>query len=146
MHQPSALILLFSILSKEILIATWTCGNNYLFIYLLHGAEYFLRSVFQLVREFPAFYGTRKFITTFTSVRHLSLSSASSIQSMSPTSHVLKIHLNIILPSKLGSSKWSLSLRFPHQKPLYASPLAPKCYMSRPSHSSLFDLPNNIVV
>ena len=28
----------------------------------------------QLVKKFPAFYGTRRFITAFTSVRHLSLS------------------------------------------------------------------------
>ena len=28
----------------------------------------------QLVEKFPAFYGTRRFITTFTSARHLSLS------------------------------------------------------------------------
>jgi len=28
----------------------------------------------QLVKKFPTFYGTRKFITAFTSVRHLSLS------------------------------------------------------------------------
>jgi len=38
-----------------------------------------------------------------------------------PTSHFLKIHLNIIFPSKPGSPKWSLSLRFPLQKPEYAS-------------------------
>jgi len=28
---------------------------------------------FQLVKKFPAFYGTRRFITAFTSARHLSL-------------------------------------------------------------------------
>jgi hypothetical protein len=29
---------------------------------------------FQLVKKFPTFYGTRRFITTFTSARYLSLS------------------------------------------------------------------------
>jgi len=29
---------------------------------------------FKLVKKFPAFYGTQKFITAFTSARHLSLS------------------------------------------------------------------------
>jgi hypothetical protein len=31
-------------------------------------------SVFQLVKKFPAIFGTRKFITAITSARHLSLS------------------------------------------------------------------------
>jgi len=38
----------------------------------------------QLVMKFPAFYGTRRFITSFTSARHLYLSRASSIQSIPP--------------------------------------------------------------
>ena len=60
-----------------------------------------------------------------------------------PTSHFLKIHLNIILPSTPGSPKWSLSLRFPHQTPVYATPLPHTRYMPRPSHSSRFYHPNN---
>ena len=39
---------------------------------------------FQPVKKFPAFYGTRRFITTFTSARLLSLSWASSIQNITP--------------------------------------------------------------
>jgi len=46
-----------------------------------------------------------------------------------PPSQFLKIYLNIILPSKRGSSMWSLFLRFPHQNPAYTSPLPYPCYM-----------------
>jgi hypothetical protein len=58
----------------------------------------------------------------------------------------LKTHLNIILPSKPGSPKRSLFLRFPHQNPLYvyACPLSHTRYMPHLSHSTRFDHPNNI--
>ena len=64
--------------------------------------------------------------------------------SLHPTSHFQKIHLNIILPSTPGYPKWSLSLRFPHQNPVYASPIPHTRYMIRPSHSAPFYHPNNI--
>jgi len=56
----------------------------------------------------------------------------------SPHSHI-PIHLNIILPSKPGSPKWTLSFKFPNQNTLYASPLPHTRYMSHQSHSSRFD-------
>jgi len=61
-----------------------------------------------------------------------------------PTSHFLKIHLHVILPSMTGCRKWSLSLKFPHQNPVYASPLPYTRYIPRPSQSSRFDHPKNI--
>ena len=62
---------------------------------------------FQVVKKFPAFYGTRRFITAFTSTRHLSLSWASSIQSIPvhPTSWrsilILCSHLRLGFPNDL---------------------------------------------
>ena len=64
----------------------------------------------QLVKKCPAFHRTRKFITALTSVRHLSLSWASPIQSIypHPTSWrsilILSTHLHLGLPSGLFPS------------------------------------------
>ena len=75
----------------------------------------------QLVKKFPAFHGIRRFITALTSVRHLSLSWASPIQSIypHPTSWryilILSTHLRLRLTSGL------LPLQFPHQDPIHPS-------------------------
>ena len=86
----------------------------------------------QLVNKFPAFYGTLRFITAFTSARHLTLSWASSIQSIS---HILKIHLNIIVPSAPGFSKWSLIRDIRLHLYLYVFIMPqPDCFSKRPKH------------
>jgi hypothetical protein len=66
----------------------------------------------QLVKKFPAFHGTRRFITALTSVRHLSLSWASPIQSIYPhptswRSILISAHLRLGLPS--GADKYTAS-------------------------------------
>ena len=55
-------------------------------------------------------------------------------------SHLLKMHLNMILPSTPGSSKWFLSLRFSHQNPVYTSLLPRRA--TCPAHLIIFDLVN----
>ena len=60
-----------------------------------------------------------------------------------PTSHLLKIHPNIIHPSTPISPQWSLSLRFPHQDPINSPLLTHTRHMPSPSHSSRFYHPHN---
>ena len=51
-------------------------SNEHMNTYLLHGAEPFLRSWLdlKLVKKFPTLYGTRKFVTVFTSATYVFLS------------------------------------------------------------------------
>jgi hypothetical protein len=66
----------------------------------------------QLVKKFPAFYGTRGFITAFTNTHHMSLSLASSIQYIStyPVSWrsalILSSLLRLGLPSLPHHTVW----------------------------------------
>ena len=76
------------------------------------------RSCLQLVKKFPAFYGNWRFLTAFTSARHLSLSWASSIQSTPPHPNswisilILSSHLCLGLPSCLFSSSFPTKTLF----------------------------------
>ena len=87
----------------------------------------------QLVKKFPAYYRTRKFLTALTSERHLPLSWASSTQSTHPHSTsrrsilILSSHLRLGLPSFLLPSCF-------HTKPLYTLLPPHTRYMPRPSH------------
>ena len=99
---------------------------------------------FRLVKKFPAFHGTPKVHYRI----HKCPPPVSVLSQLdlvhTPTFHFMKIHLNINRPSTPGSRKCSLSLRFPHQNPVYVSPLTHTRYMPRPSHSSRFYHPKNI--
>ena len=82
----------------------------------------------QLVKKFPAFYGTRRFITALTNLRHPSLSWASPIQSiyLHPTSCrsilILSTHLHVGLPSGLFLSGFpTKTLYTPLSSPIRAT-------------------------
>ena len=87
----------------------------------------------QLVKKFPAFYGTRKFITALTSIHHLSLCWASPIQSTHPhptswrSIPILSIHLRQGLPSGLFPSGFPTKTLYapsPHPYAPHAQPIS----------------------
>jgi hypothetical protein len=90
----------------------------------------------QLVKKLPTFYGTRMFIATFTSARHLSLCWSISVHSMPSYSTSWRV---IIILSSLYNWVFQ-AVSFPQVSQLIlcmhlSSPHT--CYMPCPSHSSL---------
>jgi len=86
-----------------------------------------------LVKKFPAFYGTRRFITVCTTARHWSLSRPWLLSLCFP-----KV---LITPR---TSEWSLPFRYSAENLVYISHFSHACYMPNLSHHRWCIHPNNI--
>ena len=100
----------------------------------------------QLLKKFPKFHGTQRFITALTSVRHLSLSWANPIESIYPHSTswrsvlILSTHLRLGFPSGLLPYGFPTKTLYtpsphsyaPHDQPIsFLSILSPAQYWMR---------------
>ena len=92
----------------------------------------------KLLRKFPAYHGTRIFITAFTTAHLCPI-----LSQMNPNQlyfNYFNYYFNIIL----GNRSDFFPFRFPRQNSIFNSLLLHACHMPRPSHSPLFRHPNNI--
>jgi hypothetical protein len=108
----------------------WSCQLQFKPTYLLHGAESFLRA-----DRFPASQEIPHILWNPT-VYHRVHKCPSPVPVLSQIDPVHAFYFNIILSSTSGSSKWSLSPKYPHQNFVHTSALPHTCYTPRPSHCS----------
>ena len=85
-----------------------------------------------------------KVITVLTRIHHLFQFRPTLNPVDTHPSSFLKIYFNKILPSVPPSSKWSLYFMYRYKNSICISVLPLVCHMHYPSHSPLFDHPNNI--
>jgi len=119
-------------------IPSWETGGSltYLLSYSLEQSPFWEANRFSASQEIPRDLWNLKVHYR----NHMSPSPVPILSQIDPvhatSSRFLKIQLNIIFPSTLVSTKWSFSLRFPHQNTVNTSLLLHKCYMPSPFHSS----------
>jgi hypothetical protein len=115
-----------------------TCIRQVL-IYLRSWALLEKLPIVQPLRNFPAFYGTRRFITNV----HKSPPLVPILSQIDPVhtipSYLSKIYFNIVHSPTSWSSYWSLSFWLPHQYPICIPLLSHSCYMPCPSHHPWLD-------
>ena len=128
------------------LLRQMAVNNPYLLTYLLiYSMVQSLSSApncFAASQGFPRI--SRRFITALTSVRHLSLSWASPIQSIYPHPTSCRSILILSTHLRLGLTLWSLSLLFPPPRTYTPPPLTHTLHMLSPSNYSRFYHPHSI--
>jgi hypothetical protein len=97
-----------------------------------------------LVKKFPAFYGNRRFITAFTTTRHLSICCARSVQSTPRSTDFLEFYFNVNPPIYTYVFQVVSFPQVPPPKP-YQNLYSPSHLLrALPILFSLSDQPNNI--
>ena len=99
----------------------------YLLTYFMEQSSSWEANCFAANKKFPAFYGTRKFITLLTRARHLSLFSAYSIQSPQPLPTSPRSILILSSHLRFGLLKGLFPSGFPTKTLYMPLPIRAKC-------------------